>query len=54
MRDKLAERNHRIDALEANVEWLQEHDLDENKTQAVQRLGLIKGDVAAILRQLEQ
>lgn len=51
--EKYAERNHRIDARQENVGWLAEHDLDENKIEAAQRLGLIKGDVNAIIKQLD-
>jgi len=38
----------RLDAIERNVEWLREHDLDHQE--APVRLGLIQGDVDALLR----
>lgn len=43
---------YRIDAIGENVEWLRHHDLEENKEEAVRRLGLIKGDTNAVLESL--
>jgi len=40
---------HRLDAIEANTEWLREHDLDEHSDEAAKRLGLIKADSDALV-----
>ena len=45
-------REHRLDAIETNVGWLREHDLDEHREEAAKRLGLIKGDADALAQLL--
>ena len=47
------ERELRLDAMEDNIEWLREHDLDEHPTEAAKRLGDIAGDVRALIGGLE-
>lgn len=42
----------RLQALRENVEWLEEHDLDEEKEEAVKRLGIVQGDAMALVRLL--
>lgn len=42
----------RLQALRENVEWLEEHDLDEEKEAAVKRLGIVQGDAMALVRLL--
>lgn len=46
------ERETRLDAMEKNIEWLRDHDLDEQSMEAAKRLGLIKGDVQALVQSL--
>jgi len=43
------ETETRLEAMKVNIEWLQEHDLQENSQEAAKRLGLIKGDVLGII-----
>lgn len=43
---------HRLDAIEKNVQWLREHDLDEHRFEAAKRVGLIFGDATALKRLL--
>lgn len=51
--DDYDEREERLNAMERNIEWLREHDLNEDTTEAAKRLGLIKGDVQALIRSLD-
>ena len=39
--------------MERNIEWLQDHGPDEKATEAAKRLGLIKGDVQALIWSLD-
>jgi len=41
---------NRLDAMERNIEWLREHDLDEGNFEVAQRLGCLKGDADALVR----
>lgn len=47
------EREERLNAIERNIEWLREHDLDEDTTVAAKRLGLIIGDAQAVIQSLD-
>lgn len=49
---KQRERKNRTQAMEENIEWLQEHDLDEHSKEAAKRLGIIKGDAEEIINTL--
>lgn len=51
--DSSGDRKHRLDAIEGNVKWLREHDLDEDTIEAAKRLGLIKGDMQALIWSLD-
>lgn len=51
--DDYDERKERLDAMKRNIEWLREHDLDEDTIEAAKRLGLIKGDVQALIWSLD-
>jgi len=51
--DDYDERKERLDAMERNIEWLREHNFDEDTTEAAKRLGLIKGDVQALIWSLD-
>ena len=51
--DDYDEREERLNAMERNIEWLHDHDPDENTTEAAKRLGLIKGDVQALIWSLD-
>ncbi|MFW5950084.1 MAG: hypothetical protein ACOCR6_01885 [archaeon] len=42
----------RLDGIERNLEWLRDNDIDDNSLEAAKRLGLIKGDVQALIRGL--
>lgn len=35
-----------------NLEWLEDHDLDEESDEAAKRLGLIKGDAQALVQDI--
>lgn len=50
--DDADRRNHRIDALQDNAAWLQEHNLDEHHAEACKRLGTMQGDINALLSDL--
>ena len=41
---------NRLDAMEKNIEWLRDHDLDEDSVEAAKRLGLMKGDIQALIK----
>ena len=45
-------RDTRLQALRENLEWLEEHDLDAETVEAAKRLGIMKGDIQAIIRSM--
>lgn len=45
-------RETRIDALQKNAEWLAEHDLEDQTLEACKRLGIMQGDIDAIVDDL--
>jgi hypothetical protein len=46
------QRETRLQALRDNLEWLEEADLDEEKNEAVKRLGIVQGDARALVHLL--
>lgn len=50
--NSVSELETRLDGMEQNISWLRDHDLQENRFEAAKRLGLLKGDIDALIREV--